>query len=79
MQYFYGVSDHKTYDRLILKKKIGRVLSIKKTKEATFESADFVLQMLMFVTAKKEGQMFMKSFPSIFCQQMFSGFQARIG
>ena len=37
------------------------------TKETTLERADFTLQLLMFVTAEKEGQMIIIFFLSIFC------------
>ena len=37
-------------------------------KETTLQRADITLQLLMFVTAEKEGQMFIIFFPSIFCR-----------
>ena len=37
-------------------------------KEITLERADFTLQLLMFATAGKEGQMFIIFFLSSFCQ-----------
>ena len=37
-------------------------------KETTLERADFILQLLMFVTAEKEGQLFIIFFLSSFCQ-----------
>ena len=37
-------------------------------KETTLERADFTLQLLLFVTAEKEGQMFIIFFLSSFCQ-----------
>ena len=37
-------------------------------KETTLERADFTLQLSMFVTAEKEGKIFMIFFLSIFCQ-----------
>ena len=45
-------------------RQVGMVL----TKETILERADFALQLLMFVTAEKEGQMFIIFFLSIFCQ-----------
>ena len=39
-------------------------------KETTFERADFALQLLVFVTAEKEGQMFIIFFLSIFCRPL---------
>ncbi len=36
-------------------------------KETTLERADFTLQLLMFVTAEREGQIFLIFFLSIFC------------
>ena len=36
------------------------------TKETIFQRADFAFQLLMFVTAEKEGQMFIIFFLSIF-------------
>ena len=44
------------------------------TKETTLERADFTLQLLMFVTAEKQGQMFIFFFLSIFCQLLSPGF-----
>ena len=41
---------------------------LKYSKETTLERADFTLQLLMFVTAEKEGQMFLIFFLSSFCQ-----------
>ena len=43
-----------------------RLLSI--AKETKLERADFTRQLLMFVTAEKEGQMFIIFFLFIFCQ-----------
>ena len=37
-------------------------------KETTLERADFALQLSMFVTAEKEREMFITSFPSSFCR-----------
>ena len=37
-------------------------------KETTLERADFAIQLLMFVTAEKEGQMFIIFFLSTFYQ-----------
>ena len=50
------------------------VLPFGHIKETTLERADFTLQLLMFVTAEKEGQMFIIFFLSIFCQLMSPGF-----
>ena len=44
------------------------VINAGRTKETTFESADFALQLLMFVTAEKEGQMFIIFYLPIFCR-----------
>ena len=52
----------------------GRVLQLRTTKETAVERADFALQLLMFVTAEKEGQMFIIFFLSIFCQLLFPRF-----
>ena len=41
------------------------------TKDTTFERADFTIQLLMFVTAEKEGKMFFIPFLSSF-YQLFS-------
>ena len=43
------------------------VLFMEWHKETKLERADFTLQLLMFVTAEKEGQMFIIFFLSIFC------------
>ena len=48
-------------------------------KETTLERADFTLQLLMFVTAEKEWQMFIIFFLSSFCQLLSPRFWARIG
>ena len=48
-------------------------------KETTFQRADFALQLLMFVTEEKEGEMFIFFFLSIFCQLMSPQLKARIG
>ena len=45
----------------------------------SIDRADFTLQLLMFVTAEKEGQMFIILFLSSFCQLLSPQFQARIG
>ena len=48
-------------------------------KETTLERADFALQLFMFVTAEKEGQMLIFFFLSSFCQLLSPRFKARIG
>ena len=50
-----------------------------RTKETTLERADFTLQMLMFVTAEKEGQMFIIIFLPIFWPLLSPLFEARTG
>ena len=54
-------------------------MSLRKPKETTLERADFPLKLLMFVTAEKEGQMFIIFFLSIFCQLLSPRFSARTG
>ena len=49
-------------------------LLLEHSKETTLERADFTLQLLMFVTAEKEGQMFIIVFLSIFCQLLSQRF-----
>ena len=46
------------------------------TKEITLERADFTLQLSMFATAEKEGEMFMIFFLSSFCQLLSWQWQA---
>ena len=48
-------------------------------KETMLERAAFTLQLLMFVTAEKGGQLFIIFFRSIFCQLLSPRFEARIG
>ena len=48
-------------------------------KETTFQRDDFAVQLLMFVTEEKEGQMFIIFLFSIFCQLLSPRFKARIG
>ena len=43
------------------------------TKETTLERADLILQLLMFVSAEKEGQRSINFFLSIFCPTLKSG------
>ena len=49
------------------------------TKETALKRAAFALQLLMFVTAEKEGQMLIIFFLSILCQLLSPRFYARIG
>ena len=44
------------------------VFGLVETKETKLERAEFTLQLFMFVTAEKEGQMFITFFLSIFCR-----------
>ena len=48
-------------------------------KETTLERADFTLQMLKFVTAEKEGEMFIFFFLSISCQLLSLRFYTKAG
>ena len=48
-----------------MKRSVGSSAS---SKETTLERDDFNLQLLMFVTAEKEREMFIIFFLSIFCQ-----------
>ena len=55
---------------------VGQVVD---SKETTLERADFTFQLLMFVTAEKEMEMFIIFFFSNFCQLLSPPCQARIG
>ena len=48
-------------------------------KETTFERADFTLQLLMFVTAEKEREKFIKKFLSNFCELLSEHFKTMVG
>ena len=48
-------------------------------KETTLERADFTLKLLMFVTAEKEGRMFVLFFLSIFCHVSFCPRNFKLG
>ena len=50
------------------------VFAIVRTKETPLERGDFTLQLSIFVTAEKEGQMFIIFFLCIFCQLLSSRF-----
>ena len=58
------------------KRKESYIVDMMYTKETTLERADFTLQLLMFVTAKKEREMFTIFFLSSFCHLLSPRIQA---
>ena len=59
-------------------REICRLLSLSVCiKETTLERADFTLQLLIFITAEKERELFIIFFLSSFCQLLSPLFEAR--